>query len=472
MRKTPKGTKPNTPQKGVSNKEKEVSNAAETKQSPPQTPIQPEQTTNSDKKTAADSTPAIDTKPAEKAAQSTTETAGPETTPSPKRGGGKLIGTLALLIAAGAFYTSYQQQQQAAQLHNNFAERIDSTEQTLSNIDTAVQSALNTAKEAGDIAQASQSALQALQSQSDTLTTSLSQLEAKLETSGNELGSKQATTEQKIAELKQQITELSQQLQSQQQTPDASQTDWLIAEVTQLIKMANQQAQLAGNAQAAAAALESANQRLEEINDPSLLNVRKILTDKIVALRGAPQIDITTIALTLSSLEGEADKLPLKSSAPSHYEKEPGTESDNGGGGDFTHFLDNVWRDVKGLITIKQSGEDAAPALLPPGQQFFLQQNLRLKLETARLALLQRDTELFQASIATARQWLGRYFDTNATRTANMLTTLSLYESMELTTPLPDAGDALKALEQWQSLRQQASSANTSATEAMEVAQS
>ncbi len=471
MRKTSKGTKPDTSQKEVAEKGKSATPKTEAEKKPENAaPPAAEKSNNKAKKEPNSAKEQSKESPRQTPAK-TTQPA-PERAPAQqKKGGGRLIGTVALLVAIGAFYVGYQQQQQAGLVHSSLAERLDATGQTLTEIDTAVQNALNTARAADSAAQASQSTLQSLQSESDTLKAALARLESSIGTTSSELNDKEAAMQQQIAELKQQISALSQQIQSQQQTPDASKTDWLIAEVTQLIKIANQQAQLAGNAQAAAAALESANTRLGEINDPSLLDVRKRLTDTIVALRGAPLVDVTTVALTLSSLEGEADKLPLKSSAPSSYEATPGAESESAAEGSLESFLDKIWQDVKGLITIKQSGENAAPALLPPGQQFFLQQNLRLKLESARLALLQRDTELFQASIKTARQWLERYFDTSATATANMLTTLSPYESMELTTSLPDAGDALKALEKWQSLRNQ-SAASRPAAEVMEVAQS
>ena len=471
MRKTSKGTKPDrsqpdTSKKDVIEQEKKTASEPQAKQANAAAA-----TDKNDKKTAAPKTPAKTTAKPEAPKSAAKKPAAESAAPAPKKGGGKLIGTVALLVALGAIYSGYQHQQQASRIHAGLTERLDTTEQTLSGIDGAVKDALSTAQAADSTAQASQTSLQGLQGQSDEIKASLAQLEAKVGSASTALSDKEAAIQAQVSALNQQITELSQQLQSQQQTPDASKTDWLVAEVTQLIKMANQQAQLAGNAQAAAAALETANARLGEINDPSLLNVRKILTDKIVALRGAPRVDVTTIALTLSSLEGEADKLPLKSTAPSSYQGEAHEEAGSEESSDLAGFFDKVWQDVKGLITIKQSGEDAAPALLPPGQQFFLQQNLRLKLETARLALLQGDTQLFQASIKTARQWLERYFDTSATATANMLTTLSPYESMELTTSLPDAGDALKALEKWQSLRHQTATSGQ-VTEAMEVAQS
>src|SRR5574343_154295 len=51
----------------------------------------------------------------------------------------------------------------------------------------------------------------------------------------------------------------------------------------------------------------------------------------------------------------------------------------------------------------------AEPALLAPEQKVFLQQGLRLLLLDARHALVQRNTALYQQSLAQARAWIAKY---------------------------------------------------------------
>ena len=379
--------------------------------------------------------------------------------PQPQKGGGRLIATVALLVAIGTLAAGYQVAKQTSDTLASVSGRLDTTEQRLSDIDSAVKSALSTAESANSAAQASQSTLEQLQSQDQTLQAAIDQINAKLSSVESSGASEKAAIEQQLSAFEQQLSSLRQQMQTLTQTPDASKLDWLLAEVRHLIKMANHQALLERNPLAAAAALESANKRLSEIDDPSLLQVRKVITDTIVALRGVARPDIDNTALTLSSLEKQVESLPLKSTrpvVPSGAEGETGSDAEVSS---LEGFFDKVWSDIKSLVVIRESGETTAPALLPPGQQFFLQQNLRLKLEAARLALLQHDSKTFQASIATAREWIERYFDTSATSTANMLTTLSPYENMELMPAIPDAAAALKALDDWQSKHAQTNAA-------------
>jgi len=48
--------------------------------------------------------------------------------------------------------------------------------------------------------------------------------------------------------------------------------------------------------------------------------------------------------------------------------------------------------------------------LLTPSQNFFLRENLKLRLLSARVALLQRDEADFRADLGAARDWVKRHF--------------------------------------------------------------
>ena len=50
--------------------------------------------------------------------------------------------------------------------------------------------------------------------------------------------------------------------------------------------------------------------------------------------------------------------------------------------------------------------------MLLPQQQFFLRENLKLRLLSARFALLFHDQANFRADLTAADAWLTKYFDT------------------------------------------------------------
>lgn len=350
--------------------------------------------------------------------------------PPGKKGGGVsgVVAFIALVIAIGAFGAGYKAWQQIGIEQGALSQRIDATEKSLTSIESGSESSRS-------IAENVQSTNQLLQNRLDSMETRVNGLDDKLASSVGELQQSDNT-------ISDSLNKLSDSLRTNQDD------DLLVAEARHLINIANHQAQLNQDAVAAAAALTAADQRLRDAADPSLLEVRQIITDDIIALRNVGNVDISGIALTLSQLEASIDGLPLNTEEA--VEPSGATESTTEAT-DVSSFFHKVWSDIKGLVSIRRNSGEQSVALLPPGQRFFLQQNLRLKLETARLALLQRDTQTFQTSLATAKTWIETYFDTSAANTANLLTSIAPYQSMELKPALPDLSRSLKALDSWSS---------------------
>src|SRR3974377_35339 len=86
-----------------------------------------------------------------------------------------------------------------------------------------------------------------------------------------------------------------------------------------------------------------------------------------------------------------------------------------GGGGEpgWRRFLRQVWQELRQLVRIENVARPEAPLLTPP-QQFFLRENLKLRLLSARFDLLFRDQANFRADLTAADAWLDKYFDTRS----------------------------------------------------------
>src|SRR5262249_1001053 len=80
--------------------------------------------------------------------------------------------------------------------------------------------------------------------------------------------------------------------------------------------------------------------------------------------------------------------------------------------------------DVRQLVRVENIDKPEAP-LLTPSQQFFLRQNLKLRLLAARFDLLFRDQANFRADLGAAEAWLKKYFDTRVQSVQQMVTRLS-----------------------------------------------
>lgn len=202
-------------------------------------------------------------------------------------------------------------------------------------------------------------------------------------------------------------------------------------EADTLVRIAHYYLTFAQDIPAAIDALAAAEQRLQGVNDARLRDIKTQLGDTLRALREVRVPNISQLALQLNYWSeraaelpvGRVEKvLPLPSSAQTF---------------EWKTLLQDLWAELKTLVSIHQRDEKVVPLVLP-AQQYFLHQNLRLELEVARLSLLRRDNRAFHASLTIARNWIKRYFDVHAVATTELLAALNALEKIEIAPPLPE----------------------------------
>jgi uroporphyrin-3 C-methyltransferase len=220
-------------------------------------------------------------------------------------------------------------------------------------------------------------------------------------------------------------------------------SEWLLAETEFLLSTANRKLRFDRDVNSAIAALEEAGDRLQMLNDPSLVPVRTAVARDLQSLRRVPAVDRTSMALQLSALIEASNELPLAQRlAPiAHAAARQERPAVTG----WRDFFPALWSDIKGLVTIHRTAQAVTP-LLPPEQRFFLRQNLALKLEAARVALLQRDPAIFQGAVREAQAWVKDYFDAEATAVRTALDQLARLQAADIAPALPDIGDSLRQL--------------------------
>jgi len=225
--------------------------------------------------------------------------------------------------------------------------------------------------------------------------------------------------------------------------------DWLLAEAEYLIKLASHRLLLEQDVKTAIIAMEGANARLAEVGDPSLLKVRKQISKDIQKLKSVPTIDIAGISLTLSSLVQTVEKLPLQVPDPDAIrqrieERTPEKRQVE----NWKSFFVAIWNDLKNLVVIRKHGTPVQP-MLTTDQQFFLMQNLQLRLEQARLALLQGETGVYQERLQEIEKWIPLYFDTKHELTHSTIDTIAKLRKQDITPELPELTKSYERLEQY-----------------------
>ena len=101
--------------------------------------------------------------------------------------------------------------------------------------------------------------------------------------------------------------------------------------------------------------------------------------------------------------------------------------------------------EVKSLVRVTRIDHPDA-MLLAPEQAFFVNENLKLRLLNARLALLSRQFDTAQADLQVAQAALDRYFDRSSRRTtlaAELIRQVAM-QARQVGVPRPD--DTLAAL--------------------------
>ncbi len=227
---------------------------------------------------------------------------------------------------------------------------------------------------------------------------------------------------------------------------------WQVVEIEQLLLIANDRLQLHHDLAGALHALNIANQRLADISEPRLLPTRKILAEEISALKAVPETDIQSMVLQITALITRAGELPLSSDLPRNFENiavQPDTAPQTTTG--WRRFVDKLLVAARGMLQIRQAERPLVP-LLPPDQEFFLKQNLILKLETARLSLLQRDTASFRSALDSARGWLKAFYNLSDSRVQSAVEEVTALGRQDLRWAQPDISGSLQALRRYLAL--------------------
>jgi len=194
-----------------------------------------------------------------------------------------------------------------------------------------------------------------------------------------------------------------------------SQEDRIVAEVQQAVEFAGQQLQYAGNIEMALIVLREAQTRLERNDRGQFSALRKALKTDIEKLSHQDTFDMPRTAERLEHVLERIDALPLL-----HY----GEVSADGSsiravkkeeGEGVAHFIRglaaDIWVELRSLVKFERLDAESEPVLLAPEQSAFLRENVKMRLLTARLAMLARDGHTYGTDLKQARNWIERFFD-------------------------------------------------------------
>lgn len=274
-----------------------------------------------------------------------------------------------------------------------------------------------------------------------------------------ELSSRGRTTDTDLAELERRlvsrlltlepipdrIVRLERSFSALQGISTGVQDTWLLAEAEYYMQIANAQLQLAGNPHLATMALRLADERLLQLADPALTEVRRVLSQELQALEIIEKPDIEGATLTLASLAGVVASLPLRPEVQTSNTVADTPDEELAG-------IDRALASLKGaigdVVTIRRTDESVRP-LIAPEAIYFLRANLSLQLQAARLALLRGEQAVFRQSLNDANAWIEEYYDKQSTPVRSALHTIREIRDSSFVTAVPDISESLRLLRRY-----------------------
>ena len=252
----------------------------------------------------------------------------------------------------------------------------------------------------------------------------------------------------RIGELEARVADTQEQrvaLEEMYRELSRSADDRVLSEVEQMLVLASQQLQLAGNVRGALAALQAADQRLAKADKLAATPLRRAITADMERLKAVPQVDTVGITVKLDGLIAQSESLPLviSETLPAARVASRARYADDTGA--VQRAARDFWEEMKSLVRIRDlEGQDAA--LLAPTQSYFLRENLKLRLLSARVALLARDEPGFREDLKASQAWIVKYYDARAKPTAAALATLKQIAETPVVISVPDINASVAAV--------------------------
>ncbi len=254
-----------------------------------------------------------------------------------------------------------------------------------------------------------------------------------------------------IGRLRQQLASV----QSQQRSAAAEPSlDWKLQEAEYLLRVASQKLLLEADTRSAIALLEDADAALLASGNNRVYATREAISAELLQLRNVEAIDRQGLHLQLGMLATQLANVEMRSSMRQNFENRRAREAQSvevgrssGSDSATTGWLD-ASLDFLGSVFVWRKREESSVAMLAPGSENIIRQNLQLMVEQAQLALLMRDNEVYRRSLGKSLEWIRLYVVTDTPAAQLVIDGLLELGAMDIDPLLPSLGQSLDSIRQ------------------------
>jgi uroporphyrin-3 C-methyltransferase len=224
--------------------------------------------------------------------------------------------------------------------------------------------------------------------------------------------------------------------------------DWLLAEAEYMLRLANQRVAMEDDVKGAIALFEAADEIIRDAEGVVAFDLREAIAADIAALKGVAAADVEGIFVQLGAVAGQ---VPLLQQKQLVFERDVPAAPVSGESLGFTQRLVSLLKrfgaHVASLVDYRAKGEVITP-ILPPDEEYYLRQNLILKIQLAQLGLLRGNQAIYQQSLNDAVAAVDRHFDAEAALTQSVSETLMQLSALNIARDLPDVSASLREIRQ------------------------
>ena len=238
-------------------------------------------------------------------------------------------------------------------------------------------------------------------------------------------------------------TEVSASLADVAQDIGTSGEDWLLAEVEYLIRLGSQRVLMEADPEGAIALYEAADTIVRDAEGILAFELRQALAADIVSLKGVSDLDVDGLFVKISALINQIDLLKHRQLQYIAVENADPVEEPQNLLARLVQFAASAGDRLSGLVDYRTEGGVVTP-ILPPKEEYYLRQNLVMKLQLAQLGLLRSDQQIFSASLQETSEWIDRYFDREDGTTKAVQETISAISLVNIEREMPDVSASLR----------------------------
>ncbi len=296
----------------------------------------------------------------------------------------------------------------------------------------------------------------AMQQALNNLKQETAQLDRLYSDTGNQRSQRLQALEDKLADQRELIATQQRQIDHNArellEAGNRTRTDWLLAEAEYLLRIANQRLLIEKDIRGALAALESADEVLNESDDIGVYPVRQQLAREILTLKSLTDVDRTGLYLTLEAAIENIQQLTDNALASDRMESTLAQSRDDNADTEATglsNWWEEAWNNTRStlsqVVVVRRLDEPVKP-LLSPEQSAYARLNLQLMLEEAELAVLQGHQELYSRSLTKASQAIDTWYDSTNPKIIALSETLKEMAEQNIDPELPDISRSLQLL--------------------------